>query len=276
MVIGPTPPGTGVIAPATALTPAKSTSPTSRVLPSSAAGTRLMPTSITQAPGFTQSRLDHFRPPDRGDDDVGAADDIGEVARPRMGDGDGAALLDQQLRHRLADQDRAADDDGVEPRKLAEPVLEQHQAAERGAGDEAGQAQRQPAGADRGQAIDVLARVDPVDHRLLVEMVGKRQLDEDAVDRGIGVEPVDQRVQRLLGGIGGKQVLEALHAAGHGLLALVADIDLAGRILADQHHREPRLAPGGRLEACRHLRHPGAQAFGEGLAVDDRRGAHTA
>jgi hypothetical protein len=45
MVIGPTPPGTGVIAPATSARLAKSTSPTSRILPSRS--TRLMPTSIT-------------------------------------------------------------------------------------------------------------------------------------------------------------------------------------------------------------------------------------
>src|SRR5690606_34918794 len=59
MVIGPTPPGTGVIAPATLSTEEKSTSPTSRVLPSplSGATTRLMPTSTTVAPGLTQSPL---------------------------------------------------------------------------------------------------------------------------------------------------------------------------------------------------------------------------
>src|SRR5579863_2628534 len=50
MVIGPTPPGTGVIAPATFAAASNSTSPISRVLPGSAAGTRLMPTSITVAP----------------------------------------------------------------------------------------------------------------------------------------------------------------------------------------------------------------------------------
>ena len=57
IVIGPTPPGTGVMAPATFDAAAKSTSPTSFVFPSpfSGAGTRLMPTSMTQAPGFTQS-----------------------------------------------------------------------------------------------------------------------------------------------------------------------------------------------------------------------------
>src|SRR5436189_790167 len=51
MVIGPTPPGTGVIAAATWRAPSKSTSPVSR--PSR----RFMPTSITVAPGFSQSPL---------------------------------------------------------------------------------------------------------------------------------------------------------------------------------------------------------------------------
>src|SRR5262249_18135128 len=50
IVIGPTPPGTGVIQPATLLTASKSTSPAS--LPSDS---RLMPTSMTQAPGLTIS-----------------------------------------------------------------------------------------------------------------------------------------------------------------------------------------------------------------------------
>src|SRR5262249_20796016 len=51
MVIGPTPPGTGVIQPAISCAAAKSTSPAS--LPSM----RLMPTSITTAPGFTMSAV---------------------------------------------------------------------------------------------------------------------------------------------------------------------------------------------------------------------------
>jgi len=54
MGIGPTPPGTGVMKPATVLASSNATSPTSRVLPApfSDASTRLMPTSITAAPGL--------------------------------------------------------------------------------------------------------------------------------------------------------------------------------------------------------------------------------
>ena len=54
IVIGPTPPGTGVIALATFETSSKSTSPT---IPESVL---LMPTSITIAPFFTQSPLTNF------------------------------------------------------------------------------------------------------------------------------------------------------------------------------------------------------------------------
>jgi len=57
-VMGPTPPGTGVIMEAIGETDGKSTSPTSR-WPDFLAGsaTRLIPTSITTAPGFTKSAV---------------------------------------------------------------------------------------------------------------------------------------------------------------------------------------------------------------------------
>jgi hypothetical protein len=45
------------------------------------------------------------------------------------------------------------------------------------------------------EAVDILVRIDPDEHLLGVEMPGQRQLDEDAVDRGIGVERIDQRQQ---------------------------------------------------------------------------------
>mmetsp|Transcript_23899 Transcript_23899/g.56946 ORF Transcript_23899/g.56946 Transcript_23899/m.56946 type:complete len:294 (-) Transcript_23899:58-939(-) len=58
MVIGPTPPGTGVMSPATWRQPSKSQSPTSRY-PAFLVGssTGLVPTSMSAAPGFTHSRL---------------------------------------------------------------------------------------------------------------------------------------------------------------------------------------------------------------------------
>src|SRR5690606_4112838 len=58
MVIGPTPPGTGVMAPARSFAASKSTSPTS--LPS---GRRLIPTSTTKAPSLIQSPWTSFGRP---------------------------------------------------------------------------------------------------------------------------------------------------------------------------------------------------------------------
>src|SRR5439155_25349406 len=52
IVIGPTPPGTGVIAPATPSASSNATSPSSLRVPSSCSA-RSCPTSITVAPGFS-------------------------------------------------------------------------------------------------------------------------------------------------------------------------------------------------------------------------------
>uniref|UniRef100_A0A1B0GPZ9 Tetrahydrofolate dehydrogenase/cyclohydrolase NAD(P)-binding domain-containing protein n=1 Tax=Phlebotomus papatasi TaxID=29031 RepID=A0A1B0GPZ9_PHLPP len=54
-VMGPTPPGTGVMCPATFRTSSKSTSPTRRVFPVMSSLILVIPTSMTHAPGFTIS-----------------------------------------------------------------------------------------------------------------------------------------------------------------------------------------------------------------------------
>ncbi len=54
-VTGPTPPGTGLSQPATALTSSKATSPTVRWAPVVSSRTLLTPTSTTTAPGLTIS-----------------------------------------------------------------------------------------------------------------------------------------------------------------------------------------------------------------------------
>ena len=86
--MAPTPPGTGVIAPATSAPSANATSPTIFVLPSPAS-TRLMPTSMTVAPGLIHSRVTKFGLSDRRDQDIGAARDVGQIARLGMRHGHG-------------------------------------------------------------------------------------------------------------------------------------------------------------------------------------------
>ena len=92
-------------------------------------------------------------------------------------------LVQQQLRHRLADDVGAADDDGALAREIAEAVLQQHEAAERRARHQALAAGREPPGIDDMEAVDILGRIDGVEDRLGIDLLRQRQLDEDAVDR---------------------------------------------------------------------------------------------
>jgi len=157
-------------------------------------------------------------------------------------------LREQELGDRLADEVRTADDDRLETGEVAELVLEQHQAAEGGAGHQARLSNRQPAGVDRVKAVHVLGRVDRGDHRLRVDLGRKRELDEDAVDARIFVERPDERDQCILLGSRGKPVLEAFHPRLERRFALGADVDLARRVLTHQHDRETGLAPRFLLE----------------------------
>ena len=113
MVIGPTPPGTGVMAPAT-FGRLRVSRRRRRACPCRPARMRLMPTSMTMAPGLIQSPRTISGRPTAATSDIGAAHDAGQVAGARMRDRHRAVLAQQQLRHRLADDVGAADDDRVE------------------------------------------------------------------------------------------------------------------------------------------------------------------
>ncbi len=64
-------------------------------------------------------------------------------------------------------------------------------------------------------------------------------------------------------------MLERRHAGGLGLLVLAADIDLAGGIVADQHHREPRRQLMVALNARDLVGDAAAQFGGNDLSIDD-------
>ena len=126
IVIGPTPPGTGVIAEARSLALSKSISPHS--LPF---GNRLMPTSITTAPGLIQSPRTNPGFADGDDDNIGPADFVAQARGARMTDRHRGVFLEQHQRHRLADDIAAADDHGVFSFGIAVHRFEQFHHAER-------------------------------------------------------------------------------------------------------------------------------------------------
>ena len=45
------------------------------------------------------------------------------------------------------------------------------------------------------KSVDVLARIDGVDDALRIDVLGQRQLHQNAVDPVVGIKPGDQRQQ---------------------------------------------------------------------------------
>src|SRR4029078_7846516 len=115
---------------------------------------------------------------------------------------------------------------------------------ERRARAQAGQPERERAGAGRVEAVDVLVRGDARGDLDAVKVLGHRKLAENAVDRRVGVEVVDQ-VQDLGARRAGAQL--ELVGGDAGLLArpvLAGDVDRAGGVVADDQRGQARLAGG--------------------------------
>ena len=147
--------------------------------------------------------------------------------------------------------------------------LGQPHAAERRARRQRRQARRQAPGIDRMKAVDVLGRIDGGDHLLRVDLRRQRELHQDAVHGRIGVEPADQREQLGLGRGRRQPMIERPHAAADGHLHLAADIDLARRIVADQHDREPGRDAAVADQPVHRVGDLAAQVRRDRLAVDD-------
>jgi hypothetical protein len=126
-------------------------------------------------------------------------------------------------------------------------LLEERHDPERRRRDEGRLVEVELARARRVEAVDVLARRDCPQDAALVDLVGKRQLNEDPVDRVVGVQLADQgeqirlrRVRRQLVVVGGDPGL----ARG---LVLPADVNVRRGVVSDEHRGEPERADLGHL-----------------------------
>ena len=219
---------------------------------------RFMPTSITVAPGLTQSAPTISARPTAA---IRTSARRQTAARSRVREWQTVTVafgVDEQARHRPADEDRAADDDRLGALEVDPRAVEDLDHAGRRAGDEADYglggleverladadpALREVPGVDRRQAVDVLGGGDHGEHPVLVDVSGERHLDEDPVDLGVAVEARHQVDELVLGDVGRQLVVDR---ADPGLLAraaLAADVDVGGGVVADEHGREPGRAP---------------------------------
>ena len=159
LVSGPTPPGTGVMADAT------STRRGEVHVADDPPIDQVDPDIDDDRAGLEHRTGDETGPAGRHDHDVGTTDVAGQVARPRVADGDRRVLLDQQERGRHADHGRTADDGRVAARDLDPGAAQDLDRGVRGGRQEPVVAEPQEAGIERVDAVDVLGRVDGVDDR---------------------------------------------------------------------------------------------------------------
>ena len=204
-----------------------------------------MPTSITVAPGFTNSRVTKAGRPM-------AATRMSAVrarpARPTVFEWHTvtvASRCEQQQCHGLPDDVATAEHHGLLALERDALPLEQFDAPERRAGHQGGAALHQQPDVVRMEAVDILRRIDGVEDALLGVLAharGQRRLDQDGVDGLIRIEPAHERQGFVQGGrvVETKQLGAAPGIADR--LDLVANVDFRRGIAPGQHHAQPRRA----------------------------------
>ncbi|MPN34500.1 hypothetical protein SDC9_181994 [bioreactor metagenome] len=118
------------------------------------------------------------------------------------------------------------------------------------------------------EAIHVLGGRDGLDDLVVVNVLGQRQLHQDAVDARVVVQRFHAGQQF---GLGHRRFVLFQHGMKARFLAglyLVAHVDLRRLVVTHQNHRQTRRDSLGfeRSGACSDF---GAELSGEGLAIDD-------
>jgi hypothetical protein len=124
----------------------------------------------------------------------------------------------------------------------------------------------------RVETVHVLARIDPVDQPARVRDARQRQLDQDAVDLGIGIELVDQLQQLAFSGAGRHVVIESLDAHLLRRTALVAHVHGAGRVAAHQDHGQSGAGLAGVHARVDPLLELVQEILGDTAAIEDAGG----
>src|SRR6218665_1629135 len=256
MVIGPTPPGTGVIQPATCLTRSKSTSPQS--LPSA---WRLMPTSMTMAPGLTISAVSirarptaatpmsawrGWEPREGGAHDVGVAGVVAQVGGGAVAQRHCGIGLQQQQGHGFADGLAAPHDHCVPACDGLAGGFDQFHAAVWRAGAKAVQAGQQRPGRQHRVAVHILGAGNRLGDPVRVDVFGQRHLHQDAMHAGVGIQGGNAFEQRGLAQVGGVFFQDGAQAVVLAGADFVAHVDGGGRVFADQDHGQTGRGARGR------------------------------
>jgi hypothetical protein len=123
----------------------------------------------------------------------------------------------------------------------------------------------QEAGVRGREAVHVLRRIDQPDELVLVEVLGQRELEQDAVHAVVRVQRADQLRELLGHDVSARLVVERLDPDLGRVLPLHAHVHGGRRVVADEDRREPR-RPIHRRDLAPHLL---AHLRRDSLPVDD-------
>ena len=186
-----------------------------------------MPTSITTAPWLDVLGADHRRRGRRRRPGCRPARVIAGRSRgARVADGHGAVLRAAAARPSACRRWRCARrTTACAPASGTCVAAQQLEDAGGRGGDEARLVEPEAADVHRVEAVDVLVRIDAVEDAAPRQMGRQRKLHQDAVDRVVGVERVDERQQLALAGGGGQPERAADHAHLLAGAAFAGDVD---------------------------------------------------
>ena len=182
--------------------------------------------------------------------------------------------VQQQERHRLADDVAPADHDGASARNRNLRSVEKLNHAGRRARHERGAVLHQASDVDRVKPVHVFGGIQRVEDALLgVRAHGRRQrtLNENPVVHVAPVETLDECQQRF-DARRGRQTLDV--GAQSGLarrLQLAADVEMGRRVIADQHQGKAGRPPRVRRERGDASRQLLADCLCDGGAVQQPR-----
>ena len=144
--------------------------------------------------------------------------------------------MQQQHAHGLADDVASADDHALLALHRDLIAVEHLHHACRCTGQKIVFAEHDLADVHGVERVHVLLRIDRRDDRLVVKVLGKRKLYQNAVDVGLVVQRFHQREQLLLCGLGRKRILLGHKADRFAGFLFIVDIHARGRVVADDHH----------------------------------------
>ena len=172
------------------------------------------------------------------------AADRRQVARARVADRHRRVGAEQQLGHRLAEQVRAPDDDGLGALELDAGLLEQQHHARSGctgAGPR-GPSASSPALIGVRPSTSLPGATRPVSSTPS-RCPGTGSWTRIPLTLGSALSSLDQRDDLLARHVGGQAVVEAAHAHLGGGLLLAVDVDRARRVVAHEHGRQAGRVP---------------------------------